>query len=269
MSTATIIPMSAGVPLYRADTGWRPLPACLMTVVIVLLAAAAGFATLLILGAVAEPQEIDATSAPPFPEWVVLLAQLAMQIAAIVLVWWAARLFNSNRWATLSLWPAPGGGATYAKSFLLLAAISGAFTIVAWLLARDDVLTDLGQLWPLMRGENWWLMFLVVVIGAPLSEELLFRGFLQSALAKSSLGFWGAALLTNTAWAALHAGYTLTGLFDVFIAGLVFSWLLWRTGSLRVPIVCHAIYNGLIFAALFFIEMPEGGSDLAALVMPD
>lgn len=267
MSTATIIPVFASVPLYRAETGWRPLSACLMTVVILLLGAAAGFATFLILGAVVAPHDIDTESADQFPEWLVLLAQLVMQIAAIVLVWWAAKLFNSNRYATLSLWPAPGGGATYAKSFLLLTAISGAFTIVAWIFARDDVLTDLGQLWPLMRGENWWLMFLVVVIGAPLSEELLFRGFLQSALAKSSLGFWGAALLTNTAWAALHAGYTLTGLLDVFIAGLVFSWLLWRTGSLRVPIVCHAIYNGLIFAALSVIEMPESASGLTALLM--
>ena len=85
-----------------------------------------------------------------------------------------------------------------------------------------------------------------------------FRGFLQSALAQTRLGFWGAALITNTAWTALHAGYTLTGLVDVFVAGLLFSWVLWRSGSLWVPIVCHAFYNGLIFAVLWVLPLPDG-----------
>ena len=40
-------------------------------------------------------------------------------------------------------------------------------------------------------GEQWVLALLVVGIGAPLSEELLFRGFLLSALARSRLGFAG------------------------------------------------------------------------------
>ena len=40
---------------------------------------------------------------------------------------------------------------------------------------------------------EWVLALLVVGIGAPLSEELLFRGFLLSALARSRLGFAGAA----------------------------------------------------------------------------
>ena len=46
-------------------------------------------------------------------------------------------------------------------------------------------------------GERWVLALLVVGIGAPLSEELLFRGFLLSALAGSRVGFWGGALITT------------------------------------------------------------------------
>ena len=40
-----------------------------------------------------------------------------------------------------------------------------------------------------MTGPDWLLALLVIGVGAPLSEELLFRGFLQSALAQSRLGF--------------------------------------------------------------------------------
>jgi hypothetical protein len=89
-----------------------------------------------------------------------------------------------------------------------------------------------------------------MAVGAPLSEELLFRGFLLGALAQTQLGFIGAALLSTVAWTALHPGYSLVGLLDVLANGLLFCWLLWRTGSLRVPLLCHAAYNGSIVLAL-------------------
>ena len=38
--------------------------------------------------------------------------------------------------------------------------------------------------------------------------------------------------------------------------GLFFSWLLWRTGSLRVPIFCHALYNSLIVLVLRYVPLP-------------
>jgi membrane protease YdiL (CAAX protease family) len=78
----------------------------------------------------------------------------------------------------------------------------------------------------------------------------LFRGFLLGALAQTRLGFAGAALISTAAWTALHGGYSPMGLADVFANGLLFCWLLWRTGSLRVVILCHAVYNGAIVLAL-------------------
>jgi membrane protease YdiL (CAAX protease family) len=89
-----------------------------------------------------------------------------------------------------------------------------------------------------------------------LSEELLFRGFLLSALARTALGFWGAALVATLLWTAMHVGYSLTGIVEVFIIGMFFSWLLWRTGSLRVAIFCHALYNLLIVLGLRFVDLP-------------
>jgi membrane protease YdiL (CAAX protease family) len=89
-----------------------------------------------------------------------------------------------------------------------------------------------------------------MTVGAPLSEELLFRGFLLGALAHSRLGFVGAAVVSSAAWTALHGGYSLVGLADVFATGLLFCWLIWRTGSVLVTIFCHAAYNGGIVLAL-------------------
>ncbi len=258
MSTAMISPVSTEAPLYHAETGWPPVRAVLMVLVILAVSAILGIAVYLVVGAMIDPSMAWFEDESLMPQWLMLTGQFVMQICSLLLVWWVAGWFRSDRQAVLALYNVPGGLPTIVKSFLLLSVISGAFTIYALYFASEDVLTDLGPMWPLMKGEYWWLMALVAVIGAPLSEEFVFRGFLQSALAKSALGFWGAALITNTAWTALHAGYTMTGLVDVFIAGLVFSWLLWRTGSLWVPVICHGLYNGLIFAVLSVLEMPEG-----------
>jgi membrane protease YdiL (CAAX protease family) len=35
--------------------------------------------------------------------------------------------------------------------------------------------------------------------------------------------------------------------------GLFFAWLLRQTGSLWVPISCHAAYNALLFLALRYL----------------
>jgi membrane protease YdiL (CAAX protease family) len=115
---------------------------------------------------------------------------------------------------------------------------------------------DVRPLVDLVRGPSWPLVAAVVAVGAPLAEELVFRGFLLSALARTPLGFWGAALLANLPWTALHWGYSTVGLLEVFVIGLFFSWLLWRSGSLRVPIVCHAIFNGLVLLMLRYVDLP-------------
>ena len=84
---------------------------------------------------------------------------------------------------------------------------------------RGDLYVDLRPFVELVRGPDWMLAAAVIGIGAPLSEELLFRGFLLSALAKSRLGFWGAALIATALWTSLHIGYTVVGILEVSIIG--------------------------------------------------
>ena len=106
-----------------------------------------------------------------------------------------------------------------------------------------------------IRSDAWWLAVLVIGLGAPVMEELLFRGFLFPALAQTRIGLIGAAVSTSAGWAALHAGYSSLGLIEVFAVGLYFSWLLVRTGSLRVPMFCHAAYNLAVVALLTVVDI--------------
>jgi uncharacterized protein len=168
----------------------------------------------------------------------------------------ASRFFGGRPTEVLALAPAGGGWRTYAGAVALLAIMQMALSAVQYATRPGDLYVDLRPFVELVRGQDWALAAAVIGVGAPLSEELLFRGFLLSALAKTRLGFWGAATVTSGLWTLLHAGYSAVGILEVFLVGLFFSWLLWRTGSLRVPIFCHAVYNTLIVLALRFADLP-------------
>jgi membrane protease YdiL (CAAX protease family) len=89
--------------------------------------------------------------------------------------------------------------------------------------------------------------FLAIVVIGPIVEELLFRGYLQTALAKR-MKPWLAIVLASGAFAAIHlqsAAFPMLALI-----GGVFGYLFHRTGSLRVSMVLHMLNNGLAFAAL-------------------
>jgi membrane protease YdiL (CAAX protease family) len=168
----------------------------------------------------------------------------------------ASTFFRGNACDVLAMRAAVGGWRAYAGAVLGLIGLQIGLAAVQHGLMRHDVLTDLRPFVDLVRGPDWLLTAAVVGVGAPLSEELLFRGFLLSALARTGLGFWGAAVVASLLWTAMHVGYSLAGIVEVFIIGMFFSWLLWRTGSLRVAIFCHALYNCLIVLALRFVDLP-------------
>jgi uncharacterized protein len=91
-----------------------------------------------------------------------------------------------------------------------------------------------------------------VVLAAPLTEEIMFRGALFSGIASSRLGRTGAVLITAALWALAHASgapWLFVGL--LFMMGIALGLLLLRFGSLWVTIACHASWNALSSLGLF------------------
>jgi membrane protease YdiL (CAAX protease family) len=86
-------------------------------------------------------------------------------------------------------------------------------------------------------------LFLGAVIFAPITEELIFRGFLYRGLAASRLGGSGAIVATATLWAALHADRTWLGYLDLLSTGIALGWLRWRSDSTIPTISVHALRN--------------------------
>lgn len=85
-----------------------------------------------------------------------------------------------------------------------------------------------------------------VVIGAPISEELFFRGLIFSGLVKR--GFWFAALVSGSLFSIPHFD---TGSFLPFAGiGVVMAWLYWSRGSLWDAIIFHFLFNLTSFSLL-------------------
>lgn len=83
-------------------------------------------------------------------------------------------------------------------------------------------------------------VFLVVGIGAPIAEEIFYRGLFQRA-AISRLGALPGLLLVATVFGAAHL--QVLQFPGLFAAGLVFGLLAWRTGRLGASIAAHAGFN--------------------------
>ena len=93
------------------------------------------------------------------------------------------------------------------------------------------------------------VMFFGVVL-APVFEELLFRGFLFPLLTRT-VGPWLGIAFTAVPFALLHGPqnhWAWQPIVLVGIAGAVFGWVRYKSGSTTAAFLMHAAYNAAGFA---------------------
>jgi hypothetical protein len=95
------------------------------------------------------------------------------------------------------------------------------------------------------------LAALAAVIRAPIVEELVFRGFLLTALAR--FGVWPAVAVSSLAFAAVHSAWPDP--VPLAVVGMMFGTSYVRSGSLVAPIAGHAFYNGAM--TVFALAAPR------------
>jgi len=90
-----------------------------------------------------------------------------------------------------------------------------------------------------------WLpaMFAAAIVIAPAGEEAMFRGFLFRGWVRSPRSVWPAIVVISILWAMLHIQYDWTGVLQIFIVGLFLGWMRWRSGSLVLTFLLHALFN--------------------------
>ncbi len=84
--------------------------------------------------------------------------------------------------------------------------------------------------------------FLHVCLFAPITEELLMRGYILTGLC-DRVGTKKALVVTTILFAALHFNFVQT--LSAAICGLVLGLLYVKTGSLFCCILAHALYNSI------------------------
>ena len=94
------------------------------------------------------------------------------------------------------------------------------------------------------------LVLMILVVCAPVFEELLFRGFLFRGIAAKA-GPAVAILLPSVLFASLHVQYKVAGVLYVLCLGLLFGAVRWRTGSTSITMLLHATVNFLGFLEIF------------------
>lgn len=99
-----------------------------------------------------------------------------------------------------------------------------------------------------LSPNNAILVFLSLVIIAPIAEEIIFRGYLFGTL-RRIVPLWVAALVTSLVFAAIHLQWNVG--VDVFVMSMVSCFLRYKTGSLWASILLHMAKNGLAFYTLY------------------
>ncbi len=78
------------------------------------------------------------------------------------------------------------------------------------------------------------LLVLMLVVGAPLSEELLFRGLLFGGLVGTRMGVTGTVLFTAVTFAAMHVQYDLPNIGVIAVFGICLGMARARTRSISL-----------------------------------
>ncbi|MFZ0989044.1 MAG: type II CAAX endopeptidase family protein [Xanthobacteraceae bacterium] len=91
---------------------------------------------------------------------------------------------------------------------------------------------------------GWLLpMLAAAILVAPAGEEAMFRGFLFRGWVRSSRSAWPAIVVISILWATLHIQYDWAGMLEIFAAGLFLGWMRWRSSSLPLTFLLHALFN--------------------------
>jgi len=135
-------------------------------------------------------------------------------------------------------------GRTLLKAFAYLIPFVVGYDLVTYLLDKEVVspfqidayksAKAAGALVPL------WIAF---VVAAPVSEEIVFRGFLFRGWVRTPRTVWPGILAVSAFFAALHVQYDVFGIAQVFLIGLVLGWTRWWSGSTVLTMLMHATIN--------------------------
>ncbi|WP_158807455.1 CPBP family intramembrane glutamic endopeptidase [Beijerinckia sp. L45] len=187
---------------------------------------------------------------PHAGEFVALCLSILIYLAIALMVVTFARFRGGARWRDLIAWHP---WEARHRSRLFWAIVVGTFV---YSLVANEALAyfyPASQEWVTLPTGAWSvaLFFVVAVIAAPLTEELMFRGWLYTGL-RAKLSIWPSLVLSSILFALAHWESTHLYALVVFPVGMALGFIRERAGSLKASMSFHAMYNGIALVMLCF-----------------
>ncbi len=96
------------------------------------------------------------------------------------------------------------------------------------------------------------IVFLALVVLAPIAEELLFRGYLFGRI-REKVGFWKTTLVVSLLFGFVHQQWNVG--IDTFVLSLFLSYLRESTGSVWASMMLHGLKNFVAYSLLFLAPL--------------
>lgn len=193
-----------------------------------------------------------------------LSSTLLSGIMILLLFWWDLRRSGDSFYSQIGL---QASKIKNSKAVLLVIAVLASTHFLAWIY-RSVILPayDYGgiigggsKMFSFIQENGGALemrgFLLLALIVGPIMEEVVFRGYLQSSIAKK-LPAWAAILITSVVFTAGHSPMILWPMY--FLFSISWGWIYLRTGSLQMAILIHILSN------LFYAIVGFAGWDLLA-----
>lgn len=102
-----------------------------------------------------------------------------------------------------------------------------------------------------LSGQKGLFPFLMIVVAAPLFEELIFRGIILEGLLKR-YSIFTSILASSLLFGIVHLNPWQ--FVSALVGGFLMGWVYYKTKNLVLPIIIHFLNNGFAFGSMFFLD---------------
>lgn len=161
-----------------------------------------------------------------------------------VLLFISLRLLNPITLFGLKRLTVKGAGWAVISLVVAIPVIYLAYSISGYLSGPDAAPQPLVQFFssPKSTSIDRLLLVFTAVVVAPVSEEIIFRGYIYG-VARRFAGRWAAAIFSALLFAAIHAH--IPALAPLAVLALALTFVYESTGSLWAPMLMHATFNSI------------------------
>ena len=148
--------------------------------------------------------------------------------------------------------------------FVILGAMALLFGVVSPIAGSIPMPDFLKEAFMKLGGQTGVFSFILMVIAAPILEELIFRGIILDGLLKN-YSPWKSILLSSFLFGLVHLNpwQFITGM----VIGIFAGWIYYNTRSVKYAILIHAAANSTGFITRLFLKDSDIDMDASVLEM--